>query len=88
MVDRGAMNLIVLSRSGTENELSVAFAKDLEGLGICLLTPVCDISDAASLEKALEQCTRTMPPIKGCLQATAVLRVRFLDHGGHKCLPS
>lgn len=82
MVDGGARNLIILSRSGTGSEISIAFKQDIENLGVCLLTPICDISDAASLKKALEQCMRTMPPIKGCLQATAVLRVCFPNQGG------
>ncbi len=75
MVNRGARNLILLSRSGPGNELGVALVKELEEKGVRVATPTCDIANASALQNALAACFQTMPPIKGCFQATAVLRV-------------
>lgn len=75
MADRGARNLILLSRSGPRNETAITFRKELEDRGVTVVTPACDITGLSSLELALAQCMQTMPSIKGCFQATAVLKV-------------
>lgn len=43
--------------------------------------PVCDITDARALNSVLRQYSETMPPIKGCFQASMVLRVGLAIHG-------
>ena len=75
MVDRGARYLVLLSCTGLRNESAVAFQAELEHKSVCVKTPVCDVSDETALKRALEQCTEVMPPIKGCVQATAIIRV-------------
>ena len=82
MMDRGAKNLILLSRFGAQNELAVAFKKELEAKGVHMAIPPCDITNVSSLEATLAECIQTMPPIKGCFQATAVLRVKSCTSSG------
>lgn len=68
----GARNIAFLSRSGGETpeaqalvqELSVARVKAFRG----------DVTDAASFRKAMDQCERELPPVKGVVQMAMVLR--------------
>jgi len=76
MVDRGARNLIILSRSGICSDSAKKLVSELSALGAHIEAPACDIVQAESLEKALAECAQTVPPIRGCIQCTMVLRVR------------
>jgi NAD(P)-dependent dehydrogenase (short-subunit alcohol dehydrogenase family) len=77
LVDRGARNLILLSRSGNKNVYAAKITGDLQGKGATVVTPSCDITDRTALAGTLETCSRTMPPIKGCVQATMVISVSY-----------
>ncbi|KAL8894713.1 MAG: hypothetical protein Q9192_004102 [Flavoplaca navasiana] len=76
MVGRNARHFLLLSRSGTDNN---AAARDLiaamKARGIFILAPRCDITDEHAVKRILEECKQTMPPIKGCIQASMVLKV-------------
>ena len=74
MADRGARHLILLSRSGMRPELH-DFRDELLAKGVHVESPACDICDETALQQTLEHCLRSMPPILGCIQATAVLQV-------------
>lgn len=78
MVQRGARYLILLSRSGPQKSVN-SFLEDLESRGAKVETPACDITDKNSLQSVLDNYARTMPPIKGCIQASMVLSVCFLS---------
>lgn len=73
MAGKGARNLILLSRSGPNSSVASDLLKELKGRGVNVATPKCDVSCPESLSIALKQCT--LPPFKGCLQGTMVLRV-------------
>lgn len=75
MVDRGARNLILLSRSGVKSQAAKDLIRYLEGRHICVVTPAVDISDLVTLRHVLKTLEKTMPPIRGCIQATVALRV-------------
>ncbi|PYH41263.1 type I polyketide synthase [Aspergillus saccharolyticus JOP 1030-1] len=82
-VDRGARNLVLLSRSGPKTEQARQLVAKLEQQGARVVTPACDITDAASLKLALDLCRQLLPPIKGCVQASMVVRsgnFEGLDH--------
>ncbi|KAG4268130.1 hypothetical protein FPRO04_12629 [Fusarium proliferatum] len=74
MASRGAKNLILLSRSGTTRPAAQELMKVLAGAGVTASAPQCDVSDRAALERVLNDCAETMPPIKGCLQGSMVLK--------------
>ncbi|PYI26785.1 hypothetical protein BP00DRAFT_460764 [Aspergillus indologenus CBS 114.80] len=51
MASRGARHLILLSRSGPSTSTTQAFVKELEDLGVQVVTPKVDISDISHLEQ-------------------------------------
>ena len=63
MANRGAQNLILLSRSGPKTEAGVALLTDLKKQGVCAATPYVDISDLACLQRALPELAKSMPPV-------------------------
>ena len=75
MVQRGAKSLILLSRSGLKAEAAKELVQELRLGGAQVETPACDISDAESLSAVLRDCATRAPPVKGCIQASMVLRV-------------
>ncbi|KAI9148331.1 Highly reducing polyketide synthase azaB [Paramyrothecium foliicola] len=74
LVDRGARNLILLARSGIRTQGAKDFVQELQSRGIIVATPPCDISDADALQVVLAECAEKMPPVRGAIQATMVLR--------------
>jgi len=75
MVSRGARNLLLLGRSGAESSAAQSFIQDMEALGVNIEAPKCDIADLSNLKKILDDCSKTMPPIQGCIHGAMVLRV-------------
>ena len=75
MARRGAKNLVLLSRSGVRAEASIALVEDLKSMGVHVIAPACDVTDPKSLSAVITECTRTIPPIKGVIQASMVLKV-------------
>jgi short-subunit dehydrogenase len=76
MSSRGARHFILLSRSGARTEDAKTFIHELEAMGVRVYAPACDISDKSALEDVIAYCSEKMPPIKGCIQASAVLKVK------------
>ena len=50
--------------------------KELKDDGVHVEAPACDVTNADSLMSVLSHCAQSMPPIKGCIQASMVLKVR------------
>ena len=75
MTQRGARHLVLLSRSGSDSEANKTFIKELEDSGASVWAPKCDITDENRLRFVLDEASKTMPPIKGCIQGTSVLAV-------------
>ncbi|CAG8960790.1 hypothetical protein HYFRA_00002327, partial [Hymenoscyphus fraxineus] len=80
MVNRGAKNLVLLSRSGPKDDTAKSFLKSLKRQGVNVMAPPCDITDRKSLSKVLAECSSCMPPIKGCIQSTMVLQDSTFDN--------
>ncbi|APA10781.1 hypothetical protein sscle_07g055510 [Sclerotinia sclerotiorum 1980 UF-70] len=92
MADRGAKNLVLLSRSGPTSEEASQCISSLQAQGVRVETPLCDISDFKSLESVLKSLDKKMPPIKGCIQSAMVLRSSVFENmtyedwvGANKC---
>ncbi|KAL7915129.1 putative polyketide synthase [Trichoderma velutinum] len=74
MVDHGAKNLIIPSRSGAASKAAQEAVAELTARGVKIVTPKCDVASEADLSDALDDCCRTMPRIKGCINAAMVLQ--------------
>ena len=75
MVKQGAQNLIITSRRGPVDANAKALIADLQHNGVKVATPCCDITDKNALAKAMSLALSDMPPVRGCIQASAILNV-------------
>ncbi|KAI1113668.1 hypothetical protein F5Y14DRAFT_441759 [Nemania sp. NC0429] len=82
MVDKGARNLLLLSRSGATSPAAAELVAELRGQGVTVAAPKCDAASSASLSAALKGCV-AMPPIKGCINAAMVLHDTLFDNMTH-----
>ncbi|KAH8883185.1 beta-ketoacyl synthase domain-containing protein [Thozetella sp. PMI_491] len=79
MASRGAKNLILLSRSGPITEAAKELISELEGKNVKVSAPSCDVTDLEVLKKAISDSLESMPPIKGCVQGSMVLKDNRLE---------
>lgn len=77
MTKRGARNLVLLSRTGPMRKSAQALMAELKSKGATVVCPAADVTDAAALRKALDDVSAKLPPVKGCIQAAMVLKVRL-----------
>lgn len=75
MVSRGARNFILLSRSGAKSKESIDLIEELKPRGVAIAAPPCDVSVEDEVSTTLAKYRSTMPPIRGCIQASMVLKV-------------
>lgn len=75
LIDHGAKNLILLSRSAGNAEKSGAFVAELRETGCRVKAVSCDVSKAEDLTGALRTCeAEGLPPVRGVIQGAMVLR--------------
>ncbi|MCJ1355407.1 MAG: hypothetical protein MMC33_005398 [Icmadophila ericetorum] len=74
MVSRRAKHLILLSHKSVHAEPVMAFLDEMRTKGITVATPTCDMADEHTLEAILKEVDMKMPLIKGCIQASLVLK--------------
>jgi NAD(P)-dependent dehydrogenase (short-subunit alcohol dehydrogenase family) len=75
LASKGAKHLVLLSRSGPRAESAQKLLADMKAIGVNCIAPACDISDRTALATTLEALKDSVPQIRGCFQATMVLRV-------------
>ena len=75
MATRGAKHLVLLSRSGASSSTARELVQELEGEGVAVKTPCCDITNPSAVKSVIEDCKSTFPRIRGCIQASMVLEV-------------
>lgn len=80
LVDHGACNLVLLGRSGAKGREAMSLISQLEAQGAQVYAPPCDVMDAGSVQRVMEEVARIMPPIRGCVQACMVLRDQLYDN--------
>ncbi|CAG8300192.1 unnamed protein product [Penicillium olsonii] len=74
MASRGARNLFMLSRTAASSPEKRELAVDLAKIGCKIIDHSCDISDISTLQALSEDQFSRLPPIKGCIQASMVLK--------------
>lgn len=80
MAGRGAKNLILLSRRGPVQDAAKQLVQELEVSCDRVATPACDVTDSEALRDAIEKCLETMPPVRGCIQGSMVLKDNRLEN--------
>lgn len=84
LVDNGARKLCFLSRSGAASAEARKLLSDLESRQVQAKAIACDVSDAASLSKAIEQCTAELGRVRGVVQCAMVLRDVLFSNMTHQ----
>ena len=74
MVDRGAKSVILLSRSGAQKPEAIQAVEEMVADGAKVSVFACDVADRSRLEAVIEECSKTLPPIRGVIQAAMNLR--------------
>lgn len=74
LVHLGARNLCFISRSGKKFVEAKKLVEMLELQNIRVQVFSCDISNKGDLTRTLQECSQSMPPIKGVIQCAMVLR--------------
>ncbi|KAJ2969250.1 hypothetical protein NUW58_g10032 [Xylaria curta] len=81
MIERGARNLILLSRGANNEGKSGEFVDELRETGCRVAAVSCDISIAGHLAQALRTCKdQGLPPVRGVIQGAMVLRDSVMEH--------
>ena len=80
LIDHGAKNLVLLSRSAGNVEKSGAFVEELREAGCRVEAISCDVSIAGHLAQAVRACEKGLPPIRGVIQGAMVLQDSVFEH--------
>lgn len=80
MAERGAMNLVFVSRSGLSTESSRQTIKELEKKGVRITVQICDVANEEDTQKTILEVSQRVPPVRGLIQAAMVLKVRLDIH--------
>ncbi|KAI0880462.1 uncharacterized protein GGS22DRAFT_182315 [Annulohypoxylon maeteangense] len=83
MADRGAKNLIVPSRSGISSDEASRIVKELGERGCRVVAHRCDVASASDLSALLEECSTTLPSIRGCINAAMALQDSIFENMSH-----
>lgn len=76
MVDQGARNVIILSRSAGRSEQAAELVDELGQMGCRIKAMNCDVSNVNSLDDSLRHCQEEgLPPIRGVILGAMVLKV-------------
>jgi short-subunit dehydrogenase len=75
--EKGAKNLILVSRSGIKTEKAEQTIRDLSRQGVHVEVCRCDVADKQSVEQNLVPVLARMPPARGVVYGAMVLRVSF-----------
>lgn len=81
MVEHGARNIVLLSRSGGNvGELRQLIDDTQDKASIVVKT--CDIASEDDVYQIVKECTETLPPICGVIHAAMMLHVSFVLFDG------
>ncbi|KAI4863957.1 putative polyketide synthase [Hypoxylon rubiginosum] len=84
MVSQGARNLIFISRSGAASSEAKELVDELRGDGVTVEILALDITNNDALQAGLENAMKTMPPVRGIIQAAMVLEDRIFANMSHE----
>lgn len=74
LADRGARNLILISRSGKFSEEAKPILARLHRQGVRTVTKACDVTDKAALSDLMQETAVALPPLKGVIHAATIIK--------------
>ncbi|KAF1731582.1 Compactin diketide synthase mokB [Beauveria bassiana] len=80
MVQRGARNIVLLSRSGSMTAELERLIAECEPLGAKIHVMACDVADEAKVNELIAQLRSSLPPILGVIHAAMVLRDTLFEN--------
>lgn len=80
LIDRGARNLVLLSRSAGNVTKGGGFVEELREAGCRVKAISCDVSIAGHLARAIQACEKDLPPIRGVIQGAMVLQDSIFEN--------
>ena len=75
LAQQGAKSVALLSRSGPTSANAKILTEEFGGSDINISVLKCDVGDVDQVRKAVEVCSRSMPPIRGIIHGAMVLHV-------------
>jgi NAD(P)-dependent dehydrogenase (short-subunit alcohol dehydrogenase family) len=79
LAEKGAKNLVFLSRSAAKGQENIAYIQGLkQTYGTNAIAFNCDVADRGSLQAVLNKC-KSLPPIRGLVTGAMVLHVSHYD---------
>lgn len=73
LVDKGARNLILISRSGPASDAAQSALSAFASQGVRVHAAACDVTDRDALARLLSETAATLPPLKGVVHAAVVI---------------
>ena len=75
MVQKGAQNLVLLSRSGTLRGQAASQIEALRRVGANIVVRSCNVSNREEVENLVRHGLSNLPPIRGVIHGAMVLHV-------------
>ncbi|KAJ4286351.1 hypothetical protein N0V88_008057 [Collariella sp. IMI 366227] len=79
MVENGARNVVLVSRSGADDKTTEQLQREINQPGARVLVMKCDVGDAHQVAQLFRRCHRDLPPVCGIIHAAMVLRDVLLE---------
>ncbi|KAF8858215.1 ketoacyl-synt-domain-containing protein [Acephala macrosclerotiorum] len=73
MVEKGAQNIVLLSRSGKVTNKVAELIEEAKTVNANIIVKSCDVADKSAVEKFITEDLSSLPPIKGVIHAAMVL---------------
>ncbi|KAG4440758.1 hypothetical protein IFR05_003745 [Cadophora sp. M221] len=73
MIEKGARNIVLLSRSGKSDGKVGELIEEAATVGANVIVKSCDVSSKEAVQKLVSEDLSTLPPIKGLIHAAMVL---------------
>ncbi|KAB2571677.1 Reducing polyketide synthase PKS2 [Lasiodiplodia theobromae] len=81
MVQKGARTVVLLSRSGkTDGKVGQLIEDMKQSFGANIVVRACDVADEQSVRALVDDCTTSLPPIRGVIHAAMVLRDTLFEN--------
>lgn len=73
MSTQGAVNLVLMSRSGAKTDEEKAVIEKMKARGVNVMVAKADVSNKADVDRVFAEIKKSMPPVKGIQHAAMVL---------------